>query len=586
MRRLLGIAVFTCVWGISVAAQQSALTGQQRIADLEQVSAMFAKYYAPYEWKRDVVGFDLLRLTPWVQRIRHSDDLDFQEALIEYVASLNDVHSYISFPSNFSATTGISADIYDGKVLIDSIDRSLLPAAQFPFGVGDEIIAVDGRGIWEVIASLRKYYMLGNSRSTDRYAAGRVFNRFQSVMPHAPDVGDSAAVMVKFAATGIQQTYDVPWQKAGVPLWSQGPVPSPRRGNGVISLPPGQADSVAGSSAFQGRGFHADALGVEDDTLPPYMQPLRALLNCTVSANRVGVRNLGSKTPVYAPPAGFVQRLGASSTHFFLTGTFLANGLRIGLIRIPTMSPSSASTALSQLNSEITFMNANTDALIVDVSRNLGGSISYTESIAQRLIPTPFKTVGFEIRATANWIASLDAALMSAVSSGAPASVVTNLESNLNEVIAAFNENRGRSAPISLNLSGSLTLNPANVAYSKPLMILVDEFSASAAEMLASIIQDNDRGVLFGMRTMGAGGGVWTFDATAYTEGAVGITLSMANRGVQVTTPEYPTSPYIENIGVRPNLVADIMTRANLMTGGLPYTQAFVTAIVQHATPQ
>lgn len=129
---------------------------------------MFAKFYAPYGWKRDIVGFDLLRLTPWVQRIRHSDDLDFQEALIEYVASLNDAHSYTSFPWNFSATTGISTDIYDGKVLIDSIDRSLLPAAQFPFGVGDEIIAVDGRGIQDVIASLRKYSMLANSRSTDR----------------------------------------------------------------------------------------------------------------------------------------------------------------------------------------------------------------------------------------------------------------------------------------------------------------------------------------------------------------------------------------------------------------------------------
>ena len=82
MRRLLGIAFFMSAWVICATAQQSDLTDQQRIADLDQVSAMFAKNYAPYEWKRDVVGFDLLRLTPWVQRIRHSDDLDFQEALV------------------------------------------------------------------------------------------------------------------------------------------------------------------------------------------------------------------------------------------------------------------------------------------------------------------------------------------------------------------------------------------------------------------------------------------------------------------------------------------------------------------------
>jgi hypothetical protein len=99
-------------------------------------------------------------------------------------------------------------------------------------------------------------------------------------------------------------------------------------------------------------------------------QPLRALLNGALPAKPVGVRNWGSKTPVYAAPAGFVQRLGASSSHFFLTGTFPANGLRIGLIRIPSMAPSSVSAALSQLNTEIAFMNANTDALIVDVTRN------------------------------------------------------------------------------------------------------------------------------------------------------------------------------------------------------------------------
>ena len=249
------------------------------------------------------------------------------------------------------------------------------------------------------------------------------------------------------------------------------------------------------------------------------------------------------------------------------------------------MSPSSASAALSQLNTEIAFMNANTDALIVDVTRNPGGSINYAESIAQRLVPTSFETVGFEIRATATWIATFDAALRSAQQSGAPASVVTSLRNDLDEIIAAFNENRGRTAPISLNASGSLILDPAAVVYSKPLMILVDEFSASAAELFASIIQDNHRGVLFGMRTMGAGGSVVSFDATAYTEADVSIAVSLANRGRLVTTPDYPPAPYIENIGVRPDLVADIMTRANLMTGGVPFTQAFVNAIVQYATP-
>jgi hypothetical protein len=54
------------------------------------------------------------------------------------------------------------------------------------------------------------------------------------------------------------------------------------------------------------------------------------------------------------------------------------------------------------------------------------------------------------------------------------------------------------------------------------------------------------------------------------------------NRGTVITTPDFPPAPYIENIGVRPNILIDYMTRANLMTGGQPFVQAFTQAIVSH----
>src|SRR5688572_10831697 len=81
------------------ASRAQGLTADQREADLTQLASMYAKNYAPYEWKRDVFGFDLYRLTPWLQRIRHSDDLDFHEALVEYLTSLHDTHASISFPA-------------------------------------------------------------------------------------------------------------------------------------------------------------------------------------------------------------------------------------------------------------------------------------------------------------------------------------------------------------------------------------------------------------------------------------------------------------------------------------------------------
>src|SRR4051794_28736002 len=133
--RCASVAALLLTLSITTAHAQETLTRDQRISDLTQLASQYDKNYGPYEWKRDVEGFDLLRLTPWLHRIQHADDLDFQEVLIEYVASLNDAHDYIAFPTTFSASLPMSVDIYDGKVLIDSINRTLLPAAQFPFGI-------------------------------------------------------------------------------------------------------------------------------------------------------------------------------------------------------------------------------------------------------------------------------------------------------------------------------------------------------------------------------------------------------------------------------------------------------------------
>ena len=51
---------------------------------------------------------------------------------------------------------------------------------------------------------------------------------------------------------------------------------------------------------------------------------------------------------------------------------------------------------------EIAFFQDNTDGLIVDDMRNPGGSVAFCEALLQRLIPTPFRAMGFEIRATSS----------------------------------------------------------------------------------------------------------------------------------------------------------------------------------------
>ena len=585
MHRRLAPVLLLLALTVSAPTAQEALTSKQRIADLEQLAALYAKNYAPYEWKRDVFGFDLLRLTPWLQRIHDSDDLDFQEALIEYVASLNDAHDGIAFPTTFFASLGFTVDIYDGKVLIDSINRILLPIAQFPFNVGDELVSVDGTPVQVLIASFRKYAIAANPRSTDRVAASRIVSRSQQIMPHIPDLDDVAYIVVRSGATGGTSTFTVPWRKSGIPITSQGPVPSPRRGNGRIFLPSNLQSLVAPAENQPSPVvFQIVDVAPPDDTLPAYMAPIHLLLNASVSKDYFAVLGLGSRTPIYLPPAGFVQRLGTQPAHFFFSGTYNFGGFRIGLIRIPSMSPPSVATALQQLDDEIRYFNANTDALVVDVMRNPGGLVSFVEAISQRFIPVPFTTLGFQFRASAAVLFSFASVLNAARSNPAtPPEVVANHERNFNEVQRAYNQNRGLTDPVAVSSTGSLTLDPVPHAYTGPLMLLVDEFSASGGDAFPAIIQDNGRGPLFGMRTMGAGGTVVGFPATAYTESISRFTASLIHRGRLIHTSEYPPAPYIENIGVRPDIVADYMTRTNLMTAGAPFVQAFSQAIVNYA---
>jgi len=214
--------------------------------------------------------------------------------------------------------------------------------------------------------------------------------------------------------------------------------------------------------------------------------------------------------------------------------------------------------------------------------RNPGGSVAFVEGIAQLLHPHVFRTLGFEVRATAGWVFTSQARLNTARLTNQEPWVISLLEQNLAQVKQANQELRGRTGPISLNATGGLELAPHPAAYSKPVMILVDGFSASGGDMLPAILQDNGRALIAGQRTMGAGGNVVSFTSGSHTEIFFRVTQSLMNRKEPVITDEFPAAPYVENIGVRPDVELDYMTRENLINFGQPFVQAFTGLMVDH----
>src|SRR6266496_4113523 len=110
------------------------LTVDQKVGDFMQLAGLYAKHYAPYQWKRDVIGFDLYNVKPWLDKVKQSQtDVDFWDICVQYVAAFQDSHDEYVIPSNYTATLHFDVDIYDGKVLIDGIDRTWLPKTDYPF---------------------------------------------------------------------------------------------------------------------------------------------------------------------------------------------------------------------------------------------------------------------------------------------------------------------------------------------------------------------------------------------------------------------------------------------------------------------
>ena len=527
---------------------------------------MFDKQYGLYEWKRDEIHFDLLNTAPWLARVRQSsNDLDFYEICVEYVSSLQDAHDAFSLPSTFSASLGFTVDLYDDTTLIDSVSRLQLPASKFPFQIGDELVSVDGRAVEDLIQGFLKYAVAANPRSKRRRAAGLITNRAQALMPHAHEIGDNANVVIR-RQSGSLETYTVPWLKNGEPVLHVGPVPS--------------------LSDRRRRAQSSEAVASGDST-PGYLRPLLELQSDSVPADTyTNILNYGGLSPTFALPRSFVQRLGRSVLDEYFTGTFQISGKTIGFIRFPSFSPRTTTTAAQQqLSNEMLYFQAHADGLIVDEMRNPGGIISWQNTVCQYLIPYPFRVTGWSMRATASRVEGFYNNLNFAKLTGAPQSIVDLYQSLFDQMQAAYDQNRGMTAPVPLD-GPSLDRQPAKdasgaiLAYTKPLIVLVDEFSISGGDQFASVMQDAGRGPIVGIRTMGAGGTNGSFPATDYSEGTTGITFGIAVRPQSITTPDFGVTQYTENVGVRPDVEIDYMTKDNLLNRGVPFFTAVTGVMV------
>jgi C-terminal processing protease CtpA/Prc len=270
--------------------------------------------------------------------------------------------------------------------------------------------------------------------------------------------------------------------------------------------------------------------------------------------------------------------------------------MNIGFIRIPDFAPTNAADldfVYPFFEREIKYFQANTDGLIVDVMRNPGGYGCYGENLLRRLIPYQFQSIGHAIRPTLYWLNmfSDELELESDPNAGVPQWRLDLLGAYLKEMETANSENRGMTGPLPLctyrfERDPVLDADGASIAYTKPAILLTDEFTTSAGDIFAALFQDAKRGPVVGWRTAGAGGSMNVFSAGVYSESTTTMATSMLMRRAPVVTSDFPATMLIENVGVRPDVEIDYMTKDNLFKNGQPFFDAVTKVMIDEIGKQ
>jgi len=523
----------------SIVPALAQLSPDQRVLDFQSVVSFYARNYAPAPWKAESLGFNLFDTAPWTARVRAAkDDLEYLGILLEFVGNFRDTHTSAYVPSTLYARLGFTTDLYDGKVVIDGITRSLLPEADYPFQIGDEVVSVDGKSAEAMIAEYSRYLQLGNPRATRRFAAATIARRYQEYDPRTVELKETATVEIRRAGTEAPQTYTIRWTKTGVGVSNFGPIPN-------LTL----------SSAFG-----VERIGDEPPSdfrysrrreLPAFKRRSEGQFLASIGAVRPGfdlpeTATVRSNTPVYS-------------------ALYESDGFKIGFLRVPSFSY--GSTSARTIAAEIAFYQENADGLVIDIMRNPGGSCQF-DDLAELVIPGKWMSTGDRYRPTLSLISSWRSYL--GFTSG-------DERASLQEQLTALESAYAKGdllAPVFPVCGYSFERESPATAFSKPLVVLIDEFSISAADFFAVTLKDNKRGVFVGKRSNGAGGAV--------TDGGPISFLSelTTDNTISLGTRPGTTDKYFENVGVEPDVELELMTLDNLTSRGKPFVDGFTKVVV------
>ncbi len=511
----------------------SQLTVEEKTLDFQQLLGRIKSSYGPLEYKKSVLNIDIDKLqTEYLRRIQESKTNDeFYYVINQFVAEFKDSHFAAMTPSNRRSALPFFVDLVQGKVLVDAKNTTVPFTDALTVQKGDEITHINGVPVQDVIQSLLPYVGEGFDQTRKRMATWMLTSRRAARLPLIDGPID---LTIKSVGKVDIRTEKFSWIQTGEDL-------------------PETLEAVRSRS-----NLNSDR--------PSYLQNLsiKSQMAKTFGDGEKIERNFFcSGTTRVEIPADAIK---ISETPFVSYYWPTAKG-NIGYVRIGHYSPEgddadkAIALSISQYEKVIGIMEKNTVGLIIDQDHNCGGYIDLVNKMVGLFMDKPYRPMSFKFVANKEnvleykkYADGLD-----------PLSSWYDMTMKVFELLKTTWQTGTRLTDFT-SLNGDEWIQPNLIHYTKPIVMLIDEMSASGGDAFPSLMQGYGRAKLLGTRTMGAGGHVTENAPLNYSQIEVSMTRSMFFR---------PDGVPVENNGAVPDYKYEITT--DDFVGGYKGYQKFYT---------
>jgi C-terminal processing protease CtpA/Prc len=558
LNQQIGAWIFFLSVILSQAIHADSIYQKQTLSTIEFIENVFSSSYAPRDWKAKQNGWNI---EDEANKARASvlglgSDLNIKSAqkiLRKLVGSTRDYHVGISFHASERATLPIEIRSAEGKFFIVWIDRDKLPEKSFPLLVGDEITGFNGKPIVEernqLLAEIDQNVFETDQVLAEMYLTRRVASRGISV-PRGP-----IELEVTRNKDGKVQTliHQLTWEYQEEKI---------------------KFNSLAGEATNREPSGGSRSLA-SWQMLPGFWKELVSSKNL----NQTNPHMLGARQS-FVPSLGqiFWQTEKENKFHAYI---FKAEGGGIyGYLRIPSYV--AGGDEAKEFLSIVKRMEESTDAMVIDQVNNPGGSVFYLYSLVAMLTDKPMLTPKHRMIITQADVADALETLKSlekvaneeeakkvlgATIGGYPVSYQLSqfFKEYMQFIVEQWNQGVHLSSPFYLGID-KIMPHPDG-RYTKPILVLINEFDFSGGDFFPAILQDNQRATLLGVRTAGAGG---------YVNGVeFPNLLGVAGFSFTGSIAERVDLNPIENLGVTPD-VKYPLTAEDMKNGFASYKKKII----------